>query len=48
MDLTANLNREISASGLICGVASHSCLHTSCSLTINENADPWVLLYLAA
>jgi secondary thiamine-phosphate synthase enzyme len=47
-DITAALNREISASGLITGVAVLSCLHTSCSLTINENADPRVLLDLAA
>ena len=31
-----------------CGVVHLSCLHTSCSLTINENADPRVLLDLAA
>jgi secondary thiamine-phosphate synthase enzyme len=42
-DLTAALNREIEASGLAMGVAVISVLHTSCSLTINENADPRVL-----
>jgi secondary thiamine-phosphate synthase enzyme len=47
-DLTAPLNREIAASGLALGVASLVCLHTSCSLTINENADPRVLQDLAA
>ena len=31
-----------------CGVVHLSCLHTSCSLTINENADRRVLLDLAA
>ena len=31
-----------------CGVVHLSCLHTSCSLTINENADPRVLQDLAA
>jgi len=31
-----------------CGVVHLSCLHTSCSLTINENADPGVLQDLAA
>ena len=30
------------------GVVHLTCLHTSCSLTINENADPRVLLDLAA
>jgi secondary thiamine-phosphate synthase enzyme len=47
-DLTAALNREIGASGLELGVATLVCLHTSCSLTINENADPRVLRDLAA
>lgn len=47
-DLTAALNREIAASGLELGVATLVCQHTSCSLTINENADPRVLDDLAA
>ena len=42
-DLTAALDREISASGLKNGLATLASLHTSCSLTINENADPRVL-----
>jgi len=42
-DLTATLDREISASGLKNGLATLASLHTSCSLTINENADPRVL-----
>lgn len=47
-DLTGLLNRQISASGLDRGIAVITCLHTSCSLTINENADPRVLEDLAA
>ncbi len=47
-DLTARIHREIAASGLSTGMAVISCLHTSCSLTINENADPRVLVDLAA
>ena len=47
-DLTAALNQQIVASGLRCGVAHLVALHTSCSLTINENADPRVLKDLAA
>lgn len=47
-DLTAALNREIAASGLQRGVATVASLHTSCSLTVNENADPRVLQDLAA
>ena len=46
-DLTMALNREISASGLKNGLATLASLHTSCSLTINENADPRVLEDLA-
>ena len=42
-DLTAVLNREIAASGLRQGIAQLVALHTSCSLTVNENADPRVL-----
>ena len=47
-DLTAALNREIGSSGLSMGLAVISALHTSCSLTINENADPRVLADLTA
>jgi secondary thiamine-phosphate synthase enzyme len=47
-DITTALNREIAASGLDTGIAVIACLHTSCSLTINENADPRVLADLAA
>jgi len=47
-DLTAALNAEIGASGLQQGLAQLVCLHTSCSLTINENADPRVLHDLSA
>ena len=47
-DITAALNREIAASGLSTGIAVVACLHTSCSLTINENADPRVLADLSA
>ena len=47
-DLTPALNREIGASGIASGQALISCLHTSCSLTVNENADPRVLQDLAA
>ena len=39
---------EISSSGLDSGIAVISCLHTSASLTVNENADPRVLADLTA
>ena len=42
------LNRWIRSTGLRQGVLHLSALHTSCSLTINENADPRVLGDLAA
>ena len=47
-DLTSRLNRSIGDSGLSMGLAVLSCLHTSCSLIVNENADPRVLVDLAA
>jgi secondary thiamine-phosphate synthase enzyme len=47
-NLTAALQREIGASGLVTGLAVVSALHTSCSLTVNENADPRVLVDLTA
>lgn len=47
-NITAALDAEIAASGLQQGLATLVCLHTSCSLTVNENADPRVLQDLAA
>ena len=41
------LSRWISTSGISRGVLNLTCLHTSASLTINENADPRVLKDLA-
>ena len=48
INITVALDAEIAASGLQQGLASLVCLHTSCSLTVNENADPRVLEDLAA
>ncbi len=47
-DITSALNGLIAASGLQMGSATIASQHTSCSLTINENADPRVLVDLAA
>lgn len=47
-DLTAQANAAIAASGIRLGLATLVAQHTSCSLTINENADPRVLEDLAA
>ncbi|MCP9832874.1 MULTISPECIES: secondary thiamine-phosphate synthase enzyme YjbQ [unclassified Cyanobium] len=47
-DITGAINGLIAASGLQLGSATIASQHTSCSLTINENADPRVLLDLAA
>jgi secondary thiamine-phosphate synthase enzyme len=46
--LNETLNRWITSTGMERGVLHLSCLHTSCSLTINENADPRVLKDLQA
>ena len=48
INLTATLTAELSASGLQRGLLQLVALHTSCSLTINENADPRVLRDLSA
>ncbi|QEY31402.1 YjbQ family protein [Synechococcus sp. RSCCF101] len=47
-DLTPTLRRHLAASGLREGLVQISCLHTSCSLTVNENADPRVRADLEA
>jgi secondary thiamine-phosphate synthase enzyme len=47
-DITGPINGLIAASGLQLGSATIASQHTSCSLTINENADPSVLVDLAA
>ena len=46
--IDGSLSDWIRSTRMQCGVVHLSCLHTSCSLTINENADPRVLLDLAA
>lgn len=46
--LNEQLNHWIHSSGIHLGVLHLTCLHTSASLTINENADPRVLKDLAA
>ena len=42
-DITNDLNLFIKSSNFHSGVFNLTSLHTSCSLTINENADPNVL-----
>ncbi len=39
-DITEAVARVVAASGLDCGLAHVFVQHTSCSLTITENADP--------
>jgi secondary thiamine-phosphate synthase enzyme len=39
-DITAAVADAVAASGLACGLAHLFVQHTSCSLTITENADP--------
>ena len=47
-NITAAINAEIAKSGMRTGLATCHVKHTSCSLTINENADPRVLQDLTA
>ena len=42
-DITDDLNLFIQKSNFYSGILNLTLLHTSCSLTINENADPNVL-----
>ena len=42
-DITDNLNYFIQKNNFHTGILNLTSLHTSCSLTINENADPNVL-----
>ncbi len=43
IDITSNLNFFIKKNNFYSGIINLTSLHTSCSLTINENADPNVL-----
>lgn len=47
-NITAKLNDWVASSGMIEGLINLTLLHTSASLTINENADPRVLKDLSA
>ncbi len=44
LDLTANIVEELKMTNIQNGLLNISILHTSCSLLIQENADPSVLL----
>jgi secondary thiamine-phosphate synthase enzyme len=46
-DITSAINAEIARSEMSTGLATFYVNHTSCSLTVNENADPRVLQDLA-
>ena len=43
IDITNDLNLFIKENKFYSGILNLTSLHTSCSLTINENADPNVL-----
>jgi len=43
IDITNDLNLFIEKNNFHSGILNLTSLHTSCSLTINENADPNVL-----
>jgi secondary thiamine-phosphate synthase enzyme len=40
IEIGAHVRDEVRASGLLEGVVHLWCLHTTCALTVNENADP--------
>jgi secondary thiamine-phosphate synthase enzyme len=40
LEITDTVAREVAGSGLVRGVATVFCQHTSCSLVVMENADP--------
>ena len=46
IDITNDLNLFIEKNNFDSGILNLTSLHTSCSLTINENADPNVLIDL--
>ena len=46
IDITNYVNQFLKENDLSSGILILSSLHTSCSLTINENADPNVLVDL--
>ena len=46
IDITNDLNLFIEKNNFHSGIFNLTSLHTSCSLTINENADPNVLMDL--
>ena len=46
IDITKDLNLFIEKNNFDSGILNLTTLHTSCSLTINENADPNVLMDL--
>jgi secondary thiamine-phosphate synthase enzyme len=43
IDITAEVQQVVSASGIETGLAVVYCTHTTAGLTINENADPSVV-----
>lgn len=47
-EFTSQLERAVADSGLTTGLAVAFCRHTSCSLTIQENADPSAMSDLLA
>ena len=40
VDISSKIQQVISDSGIVTGICSVSCLHTTAAMTINENADP--------
>lgn len=40
VDITRQVQNSVTESGIVAGICSVTCLHTTAGLTINENADP--------
>lgn len=40
VDITGEVQRLVTQSGITTGICTVSCLHTTAAMTINENADP--------
>ena len=40
VDITEKVQRMVTQSGIVAGICTVTCLHTTAAMTINENADP--------
>jgi len=40
IDITSQVQKTVTESGIVAGMCTVTCLHTTAALTLNENADP--------